>query len=314
MAVDPQFNQFGALSANMRTGPETDGVHSAIIRRIRELEALKAQLSQLEAQEHMALARTVPWLSSKSNLRMPPSSVFVHLLTTQALSAQTAIPMSTSGACGARLRGAQLLSSSLEEARLSSAFQQLGCSTLSTSGLGAQYASAPGLEHLAGAPSLQSSVAARAAGLESPQSQANISVPAVSAAPFHAEPPPQARREAFETPAEFAVQKAINKELLAASAAEDEQSAFQALTFVEAPAAQQLRLSARLQVLAVASKHLEQMNGVNLSTAIHRIARACQRFKQVADEIKKALGSDDRGMRIAGEYSTGRDGERSGKL
>ena len=42
-----------------------------------------------------------------------------------------------------------------------------------------------------------------------------------------------------------------------------------------------------LQVLAVASKYVDQMNGVNLSTAIHRIARACQRFKNSADQVRK---------------------------
>ena len=38
------------------------------------------------------------------------------------------------------------------------------------------------------------------------------------------------------------------------------------------------------------------MNGVNLSTAIHRIARACQRFKNSADEVRKVQrGLDARG-------------------
>ena len=43
--------------------------------------------------------------------------------------------------------------------------------------------------------------------------------------------PASLRREAFETPAEFAVQKAINQELLAASAGEDEQCVFQARAY-----------------------------------------------------------------------------------
>ena len=51
-----------------------------------------------------------------------------------------------------------------------------------------------------------------------------------------------------------------------------------------------------MQVLAVASKYVDQMNGVNLSTAIHRIARACQRFKNSADQVRKVQRGWERGQ------------------
>ena len=40
------------------------------------------------------------------------------------------------------------------------------------------------------------------------------------------------------------------------------------------------------QVLRVVAVHLHQLNGVNLSTAVHRLARACEGCKASANRIK----------------------------
>ena len=111
----------------------------------------------------------------------------------------------------------------LEELRLTGGLQQFQCSPfLSTSVGGARY-QAPAM--------MAPSHSMPAAGLEHP-APAPCNPQVLETMPRDSPVAPASlRREAFETPAEFAVQKAINQELLAASAGEDEQCVFQARAY-----------------------------------------------------------------------------------
>ena len=73
----------------------------------------------------------------------------------------------------------------------------------------------------------------------------------------------KARREVDES--DLAMQKRINKELTTAASS---------------------RPDCITEVLRVAAVHLHQLNGVNLSTAIHRLARACENSKANASRVK----------------------------
>lgn len=201
-----------------------------IFRRLQELEKMKAALSQLEAEERIAQANARP--DPALMARMPAA-----MLSSQAM---FRAPQEPSG-----------LGRSWPAAPPSQSFQPSLLSTVAT----------PNFQDLQIPPLLGPSPsgavpAAQAFAPGRTDLDAAHSSPTSPAAHWK------------QAPAEFAVQKGINQELLAASATEDEGCA--------------------LQVLAVASKYVDQMNGVNLSTAIHRIARACQRFKNSADQVRKA--------------------------
>jgi len=204
-----------------------------IFRRLQELETLKAALSQLEAEERIAIAQANARPDPALMARMP-AMLNSHAM----LRAPEPSGLGRSWPPAAPLSHSQSFQPSLLSTVATPSFQDLQIPSL----LG---------------PSLSGAV---------PGAQAFVSGRAdPDPAPISPTGPATHRKQA---PAEFAVQKGINQELLAASATEDEGCA--------------------LQVLAVASKYVDQMNGVNLSTAIHRVARACQRFKNSADEVRKA--------------------------
>ncbi|CAE7602782.1 unnamed protein product [Symbiodinium sp. CCMP2592] len=251
-------------SSASHASPTSPNSGREIFRRLQELETLKAALSQLEAEERIAIAQA----NARPDPAWDPSIWFSPHLT------QNPAVLGMEGAEASGVKG-----SHGENASVDVEFSS-GCAAMlrapEPSGLGRSWPPAAPLSHSQSfQPSLLSTVANPSfQDLQIPPllgPSLSGAVPAAQAfVSGRADPDPapisptDLATHRKQAPAEFAVQKGINQELLAASATEDEGCA--------------------LQVLAVASKYVDQMNGVNLSTAIHRIARACQRFKNSAEQ------------------------------
>ena len=121
--------------------------------------------------------------------------------------------------------------------------------------------------------------------------------PAWNVAQRKAAPRPAHAQTSKGRDADLQLQKQLNKELILSASAPD--AAFQArfghqdsvnIVKLKAPRpwqhCEQLPCEVPCQVLQVATARLGDMNGVNLSTALHRISRACHGNQHLAEQIK----------------------------
>eukprot|EP00439_Symbiodinium_sp_Y106_P020891 s5700_g2.t1 len=189
------------LSLNTLSSRGPPGLYSGreIFRRLQELETLKAALSQLEAEERTAIAQATARPDPALMARMPASMLNSHAM----LRAPEPSGLGRSWPPAAPLSHSQSFQPSLLSTVATSSFQDLQIPSL----LG---------------PSLSGAV---------PGTQAFVSGRAdPDPAPISPTGPATHRKQAR---AEFAVQKHINQELLAASATEDEGCALQVLASYE---------------------------------------------------------------------------------